>query len=147
MLDKLRSFFHPPEVADSVDEAALHLAAAVLLIQVAKSDHRLEELELARIERVLQREWGLDPQDLTDLMKTADETTEAHVSLHTHVDMINANFSAERKCSLVRGLWEVACADGEIHHYEEALVRRLADLIYVPHSDFIRTKHEALDGR
>jgi len=147
MLDKLKSFFHPPEVADTADETALHLAAAVLLIQVAKSDHRLEDLELTRIEGVLQSEWGLDSKDLGDLMKAADETTEAHVSLHTHVDMINANFSAERKRSLVRGLWEVACADGEIHHYEELLVRRLADLIYVPHAEFIRTKHEALGAR
>jgi uncharacterized tellurite resistance protein B-like protein len=39
----------------------------------------------------------------------------------------------------------VALADREIHHHEEALVRRLADLLHVPHREFIRAKHLALD--
>ncbi len=146
MLDKVKALFSAEPEATVDDDALLHLAAAVLLIQVAKSDHQVEAPELARIERVLQREWGLNARDLDDLMKVADETTDAHVSLHAHVDKVNRNFSASQKCDLVRGLWEVACADGEIHPYEELLVRRLADLIYVPHTDFIRTKHQALSA-
>lgn len=147
MLDRIKAFFtDAPEVLED-NEAALHLAAAVLLVQVAKSDHRLESLEMAHIEKVLKREWGLGQADLDDLMEVADATTEEHVSLHTHVDLINRHFSPSQKRTLVRGLWEVACADGAIHHYEELLVRRLADLIYVPHTDFIRAKHEALASR
>ena len=147
MLDRIKAFFteEPEDLEDN--EAALHLAAAVLLVQVAKSDHRLESLEMTRIGEVLQREWGLGAKELDDLMQVADSTTDQHVSLHTHVDLINRNFSPTQKRDLVRGLWEVACADGEIHHHEELLVRRLADLIYVPHAEFIRTKHEALDSR
>ena len=147
MLDRLKTFFSEPAESVAVDDAALHLAAAVLLVEVAKSDHRLEELEMARIGRVLRRQWGLDDSDLDDLIKVAEDTAEAHVSLHRHVDLINEHFSAGQKRSLVLGLWEVACADGAIHHYEELLVRRLADLIYVPHAEFIRTKHEALEGQ
>lgn len=146
MLEKVKALFSAEPEATVDDDASLHLAAAVLLIQVAKSDHQVEKLELARIERVLQREWGLNDRDIDDVMKVADETTDEHVSLHAHVDKVNRNFSASQKCDLVRGLWEVACADGEIHPYEELLVRRLADLIYVPHTDFIRTKHQALSA-
>lgn len=29
---------------------------------------------------------------------------------------------------------------------DEALIRRLADLVYVSHTDFIRSKHLALDA-
>jgi uncharacterized tellurite resistance protein B-like protein len=145
MLNRLKAFFgDEAEPAAVDDEAALHLAAAVLLVQVAKSDHQIESLELERVKQVLRDQWSIDDADLTDLMAVADATTEEHVSLHAQVDRINSSFSPTQKCSLVRGLWDVACADGEIHHYEELLVRRLADLIYVPHADFIRTKHEAL---
>lgn len=148
MLDRLREFFSEQSAQEATDDdAALHLAAAVLLVQVAKSDHRLESLELARIKNVLQRQWGVADHDIGDLMSVADASTEEHVSLHMHVDLINRNFSAAQKRDLVRGLWEVACADGEIHPYEELLVRRLADLVYVPHTDFIRTKHEALSSQ
>jgi uncharacterized tellurite resistance protein B-like protein len=148
MLDRLKAFFGDESAqATFDDEAALHLAAAVLLVQVAKSDHQLEALELDRVRQALRDEWSLGEADLADLMRVADETTEEHVSLHNQVDTINRNFSPRQKCALIRGLWDVACADGRIHHYEELLVRRLADLIYVPHADFIRTKHEALAAR
>lgn len=148
MLEKLKTFFGQAAAQPDVDDdAALHLAAAVLLVQVAKSDHQLDSLELERVRQVLRDEWSLGEADLTDLMAVADTTTDEHVSLHQHVDMINRNFSATQKLALIRGLWDVACADGQIHHYEELLVRRLADLVYVPHADFIRTKHEALASR
>jgi uncharacterized tellurite resistance protein B-like protein len=38
-------------------------------------------------------------------------------------------------------LWQVAYADGSLDPYEEALVRKIADLIYVPHREFIQAKH------
>jgi len=34
----------------------------------------------------------------------------------------------------------VVFADAEMEKYEEHLVRKLADLLYVPHSQFIATK-------
>ncbi|MBT8429309.1 MAG: TerB family tellurite resistance protein, partial [Gammaproteobacteria bacterium] len=48
--------------------------------------------------------------------------------------------------SLLRGLWEVAYANNELHHHEELLIRRLADLMYVPHADFIRSKLRVLEA-
>jgi uncharacterized tellurite resistance protein B-like protein len=147
MIKTLKAFFSQP-AEEAVDDArSLHLAAAALLVQVAKSDHALEDLELDRVRRVLQREWSVDDDELAELVALADDTTDESVSLHTQVDLINRNFEPTQKVALVRGLWEVACADGEIHRYEELLVRRLADLIYVPHADFIRTKHDALGTR
>ena len=37
-------------------------------------------------------------------------------------------------------MWRVAFADGEIDRYEDGVIRRVAELIYVAHSDFIRMK-------
>ena len=144
MLDQLRAYFGAPPASPADDEAALHLAAAALLIEVAKADHCLEQIELERMQAVLAREWGLGQRDLDDLLAVARDNSANSVSLHQEVDLINRHFSPQQKCDLVRGLWQVAGADGQIHHHEEALVRRLADLLYVSHSDFIREKHRAL---
>jgi uncharacterized tellurite resistance protein B-like protein len=38
-------------------------------------------------------------------------------------------------------LWKVSCADGKIDAHEEHLVRKVADLLYVPHARFIQAKH------
>ena len=61
--------------------------------------------------------------------------------------LINRNFSPARKLELVRSLWQAACADGQIHHHEEQLIRRLADLLHVSHAEFIRSKHWALESQ
>lgn len=145
MLNKLRAFFtvEPEQTEDH--EAAIHLAAAVLLIEVAKSDHSVEKLELEQLKGVLRQEWGLSDADLSDLVDVARDKAERETSLHQQIDLINRNFDMPRKHTLMQGLWRVACADGEIHPYEELLIRRLADLLYVSHSDFIRTKHLALE--
>lgn len=148
MLRKLQAFF-AADVSAAVDddEAALHLAAAVLLIEVAKSDHSVGEVEIDRLKDVLQRDWSLDDADLSELVGVARDAADANASLHQQIALINGNFSPRQKQDLVRGLWEVAYADDQLHHHEELLIRRLADLMHVSHTDFIREKHRVLDAR
>ena len=147
MLKKIQAFFAAEEPDDVNDEAALHLAAAVLLIEVAKSDHVVRDMQIEQLRDVLKREWALDDSDLSDLLNVAQDAAEAHASLYEQVALVNRNFSAHQKFNLVRGLWEVAYANGELHHHEELLIRRLADLMYVSHTDFIRSKHLVLEAR
>jgi len=147
MLKKIQAFFAAEESNDVDDEAALHLAAAVLLIEVAKSDHSLGDMEIEGLKGVLRRDWALDDSDLSELVSVAQDAADANASLHEQIALINGNFSAQQKLSLVRGLWEVAYADDELHHHEELLIRRLADLMYVSHTDFIRSKHRVLEAK
>ncbi len=129
---------------EAPDERELHLAAAVLLFEVAKADHQLDPVELQRLQQVLREHWGLDDEALSELLEVAGRASDDSVSLHRQLDLLNERLDPAEKFRLMTGLWRVACADGEIHHYEEHLLRRLADLLYVPHSEFIRAKHLAL---
>lgn len=147
MLKKIQALFSAEPSNETDDEAALHLAAAVLLIEVAKSDHTLRDAEIERLRGVLRREWGLAESDLSDLVHVAHDTADANASLHEQIALINGNFSAQQKLNLLRGLWEVAYANNELHHHEELLIRRLADLMYVSHTDFIRSKHRVLEAK
>lgn len=128
-------------------EAQQHLAAAILLFEVARADQTLEQSERARIEQFLRDHWTLDQQALADLLATADRQAELNASLHEHVEIINRDFSTADKRRLLTGLWQIACADGQIHHHEEHLVRRIADLLYLSHSDFIQAKLAVTEGR
>jgi len=147
MLKKIQAFFAAEVSDDGDDEAALHLAAAVLLIEVARSDHLVGDMEIERLKDVLGREWGLGESDLSELVNVASDAADAHVSLHEQIALVNENFSTPQKLGLVRGLWEVAYADSELHHHEELLIRRLADLMHVSHTDFIRSKHWVLEAK
>jgi uncharacterized tellurite resistance protein B-like protein len=44
---------------------------------------------------------------------------------------------------LLEALWRVAQADAIVHKYEEHLIRRVADLIHVPHRGYIAAKLRA----
>lgn len=46
----------------------------------------------------------------------------------------------DQRAELVEWLWRVALADARLDKYEEAMVRRVADLLGVPHHEFIRRK-------
>jgi uncharacterized tellurite resistance protein B-like protein len=144
MLKALARLFEAPAEDAPADEHH-HLAAAILLFEVAKSDHQVDASELQRLEQVLRAQWQLDDQALAELVEVASREADLSASLHEQVDVINRGFSPSQKYDLLLGLWQVACSDGGIHHYEEHLVRRIADLLYIPHSEFIRAKHQALN--
>lgn len=144
MLKALAALFEAPAEEVDLDESRLHLAAAILLFEVARADHLVEPQELQRLEDVLRNQWRLDDTALQELMAVAGREADLSASLHGQVDVVNSGFSAAQKFQLMQGLWQVACSDGRIHHYEEHLVRRIADLLYIPHSEFIRAKHLAL---
>ena len=65
-----------------------------------------------------------------------DEST----SLYEFTRVINDHCCAEEKVDLVGAMWAVAYADGDLDKYEEALIRQVAELTYVPHADYIKSK-------
>ncbi len=145
MLKAIKSLFDTASPGAQADhEYRFHLAAAVMLWEVAKSDHQVEEAEILHLEQVLREQWRLDDQALAELMEVASREADLSASLHEQVAVVNRGFSQQQKYDLLRGLWQVACSDGRVHHYEEHLVRRIADLLYIPHSEFIRAKHQVL---
>jgi uncharacterized tellurite resistance protein B-like protein len=143
MLKAIRSFFeaniaHEGEATMDTDQR--QLATAALLIEVASADNSLDDSELGRIQNLLRRKFDLDEDQLATLTKLAREEKDEATSLYQFTQLINEHCTQEDKFKLVAAMWEVAFADNELDKYEEHLIRKVADLIYVSHSDFIRAK-------
>ena len=126
-------------------------ALAVLLIEVARSDDRVEVREQGIIERVLARRFPLDRSEVTRLMKAAEEGAIKATDLHHFTQTVVREFSEEERIGVIEMLWEVAYSDGLLTGDEDALIRRVAGLIYV--SDWERgeakrqIKHRSEDNR
>ncbi|HVT35057.1 MAG TPA: TerB family tellurite resistance protein [Nevskiaceae bacterium] len=125
------------------DEA---LAVAQLLLEIARADLATEPAELAAIRAHLQQAYALSDAQLDPLMAHAQRQVEQSVSMADSLKQVNAALDPPRKAQLMRALWQVAYADGRIDPHEEAMLRRLADLLYVPHSVFIREKLGVAEG-
>ena len=125
-------------------EHGYHVATAALLVEVMRADYEVRADEREAVLRALDAAFGdLSPEETRDLLARAEERADDATSLYEFTQHINRQLGPEQKAHVVELLWRVAYADGDLDKYEEHLVRRIADLIHVPHSVFIRMKHKA----
>ncbi len=144
MLRKLKAFFSEFEQTQSHSGQQLQIAAAALLIELSKADFARDAREQAAIVTAIRNCYQLDEAIAMELLDTAEIASSQATSLYEFTKVINANCDDAEKFTLVCELWRVANADGNIDKYEDNLIRKVADLIYLPHSQYIRAKFEAL---
>ncbi|AHE97909.1 tellurite resistance TerB family protein [Thioalkalivibrio paradoxus] len=125
----------------------IHLATAALLFEVSRADFHIHDDELATIARRLASAFDLDPEELGKLMYLARQESNELLSLHPFVRVINTHMSPEDKRRIMADLWRVGYADGALAPRQEATIRQIADLLYVPHAVFVRTRIEIENAR
>ncbi|MBV9858676.1 MAG: TerB family tellurite resistance protein [Alphaproteobacteria bacterium] len=110
----------------------LQLALSALLVEVAHSDDRFDEKERAVVARLLERRFSLPPAQARALLEAAERTADRSAELFHFTRIINERLSVEERIELIEMLWEVTYADGVLDKFEDALLRRIGGLIYVP---------------
>lgn len=147
MLNSLKAFFQEhlsPQPADPAKaQQRLQLACAALLIEIARADTSQDGVEITTLRSVIGKQFTLDESALDDLVQLAEVESDMATSLYEFTQLINDEFNADEKFQLMRWMWQVAYADGELDKYEEHLIRKLGDLLYIPHQQFIRAKLES----
>ena len=144
MIKTLLSLFELPE-AQSADDSQhrVRLAAAALLIETARADFTQTGEEEAALEQLLATALKLSPGEVHELVQLASQRVDEATSLYEFTRVINDHYSPQQKQRLISAMWTVAYADNNIDKYEEHLIRRVAELIYVAHEDYIRAKLDA----
>ena len=149
MLAKIKQFFFSElSLEDPANQLChMQLASAALLIEISRADYKRDSNEQQAIETALKETFELDQQQLSTLIELAEEENSDATSLYQFTSLIKDNYSAEQRYELVKLLWQVAIADGEISKYEDHVIRKIAELIYLPHSQFIKAKLAVLEGK
>jgi uncharacterized tellurite resistance protein B-like protein len=143
VLRAIQEFFRTriePDLQAGPDLHGLHLATAALLFEMLRADDEEHPDERRALEQALASSFDLSETETRELSELADREAADSISLHQFTGLINQHFTPGQKVQVVEMLWQVAFADGHLDPYEEALVRKIADLIYVPHRDFIQSK-------
>ena len=138
MFEHLRKLLKDAPAPARADED--RLAAAVLLLEVARADDAHHPLERATLRAGLAREFAVSEDALDALLDDAALRAKQSVSLFDFVQTLNRRLAPEKKRELLALLWDVAHADGVVDPHEEHLIRRLGDLLHLSHADFIRAK-------
>ena len=92
---------------------------------------------------VLLKEFDVDQTKIDDLISNAKKNQNSSTSLYEFTRKINDDYKFEDKKNLILSMWKIAFADGNIDKYEEYVIRKVADLIYISHPDFIESKQLA----
>jgi len=146
VIELIKNFFEEKLTKNDEEETTgsvmnrIDLASAALLIEVMNSDHELDEREHQEFMTVLQQSYNIAESDLAELTQLAkDEAFEA-TSLYEFTKLINESYDYQQKVALIENMWRIAFSDKRLDKYEDHLIRKVAELIYVSHSDFIKTK-------
>ena len=100
------------EAAPSIDP--LHLAACVLLLDVAHADGEFSDAEQAHIERVLAQHFSLSPEAGRELLALAERERRAAVDHFRFTHQLKTAYDTGQKLVLAEIMWGVVLADGQI---------------------------------
>ena len=148
MFKTLKDFFQAHAgVGNAADNtsvvSSVELAAAVLMVEISMADSVLQQEERSVIENALKQNFNLTGEHALSLIELAEKEVDHSVSLYEFTSFLNDALSNEERAGIVELLWQVAFADAVLDKYEEYYVRKISDLLYVPHRDFIKAKLRA----
>lgn len=146
MKDAILGWLGIDQENDQVQDIDPNRAAAALMVEIMAADHEWADEEEAHITELLKSSLGIDAAEAKVLFEQARTDHSESVDLYRHTSVINQHYDVHQKRSLMERLWTVAYADGRIDRYEEHMLRKLADLLHLPHSQYIQTKLAARDS-
>lgn len=147
MLNAIKDFFErnlSSGGAEQDESHRLRLAVAALLLEMARMDDSMRAEECAWVEEAVRERFELTPGEARELLALAEAERRDATDYFQFTSLINRHYGPEERVAVVRELWRIAYSDATLHQHEEHLVRKLADLLYVPHSRFLAAKHQVL---
>jgi uncharacterized tellurite resistance protein B-like protein len=151
LLDALREFFEEhregatPTQVPRVDRRKIQLAAAALLVQMARADYEVSGEERNAVVSAVWRLLGSSEDEARALVELAEED-QLSIPFRDLVRLVDEHVPVEHKKRLAECLWSVAFADAQILAHEEYLARKICDLIHLSTADLIEAKVKARES-
>jgi uncharacterized tellurite resistance protein B-like protein len=144
MLNQIKLFFEQHlalSAPEDSSEEKLQLATVVLFLEMMHMDDKVEPKEQEIILSLIHQNFSLTAEQTTALLALAEQQRKQATDYFQFTSLINKAYSLEQKVGLIESLWKIAFVDGVLDMNEEYLVRKIADLLYVPHTAFILAKN------
>ncbi|MGR9045274.1 MAG: tellurite resistance TerB family protein [Gammaproteobacteria bacterium] len=126
---------------DEPDAKTQQMACAALYLEMMMMDDKIVAKEREIISALIRKNFSLTPEQTSDLIELAEKQRKQATDYFQFTSLINKTYTMKQKIRLVESLWKIAYIDGDLDMHEEYLVRKIADLLHVPHTAFLMTKH------
>ena len=148
MLKSILDFFDQnlaPSDRPAGKRHTLELATATLLAEVMRLEG-VEPQERAAVLAGVRSQFRLEPGEAEELVRLAEEEAKDATDYYQFTSLIRQSYAQEDRQAIVELLWRVAYADEHLSAHEMHVVRKIADLLYVPHTAYIAAKMRAKEG-
>lgn len=139
------SLFQDKSADKTTHKKTIELATAVLMIEISLADDHIHKEERLVIKNLLTDRFDLGQDEINELISLAEDEVDLAVSLHEFTRLLNDSLLMPEKINIIENLWRVAYADTVVDKYEEYYIRKIADLLYISHSDYIQSKLRAAE--
>ena len=118
----------------------IQIATCIILLEVAKSDDEFSSIEKTTLMAILKRKFNLADEAAEGLMEIAHKKREKSTDLWEFTNLINKNYTDEKKKKIVEAAWQIIYSDEKLDKYEDHLIHKLAKLLQLDHDDLIEAK-------
>ena len=143
MKNFFKDLFSKSKNQEPIEDNTVLISAISLMIEVSLADEIMDISEIETLKKVLLEEFDVSETSLDILISDAKNNQSSSTSLYEFTRRINDEYEFNEKKNLILSMWKIAYADGNIDKYEEYVIRKVSDLIYISHTDFIESKHKA----
>jgi len=146
MLKAIRDFFeqHIGQSATPAQEThRIQIATAALLVEVVRGDGSIAAAERDALLGAIGGKFSLAPAEAAALVDLAEQETGLANDYFQFTSLINRSFPPPQKLRVIELMWQVAYADAALSAHEQHVLRKVAELLHVPHGDYIAAKMRA----
>lgn len=129
------------DVESENNEFDYDLLSVYLAYEVARADGDIDLKEMAVLKDFVKSSLK-DNRNIDDVINDIEQYSQDNASLHDLITEINSSFNKKEKHSLISSLWTVAYATNGLDKYEDALIRKITDLLSIKHVDMLKLKED-----
>ena len=134
-----KNLFKSKEIELESKDDSIQKSICSLMIEVAYADDQLDESELKAMAYSLSK-LDIHEEEIQEIVDATLAKSKESISFYEHTRILNDQLDYDQKKEVLNSVWSIAFADGEMDKHEEHLIRRIADLLYLNHKDFINAK-------
>jgi uncharacterized tellurite resistance protein B-like protein len=142
MFEKLKKLFETNDSEIKLVDDTLISNLVNLFVEVSRVDYKIDDKEINFITKILAKEFNFDLDLINEKLNIA-KTSERLIGYHPITKYLNDNCDISFKKKVVLVLWKIAFINNDLDKYEDHLIRKVSDLLYLSHSDNMLIRNKA----